>query len=255
MRAIILAAGYATRMYPLTLTRAKPLLPVGGRPVVEHLIDNLAAGGRVHEAVLVSNHRFAADFERWASSLAGGVRVRVLDDGSTSEADRLGAVGDLHFAVSTLALDEALLVVAGDNLLPFPLAGLVELHDRTGSDVIAAYHQPDLRRLRRTGVATLGPHGRVLAFEEKPSRPPTQWAVPPVYVLSRGSVAAVGRYLAEGNDADAPGHLVAWLCARAPVHAFIFCEPPLDIGDLDSFRRADRLLSAADPPGQGGPRC
>lgn len=243
MKALILAAGYARRMLPLTADRAKPLLPVAGVPIVNHLMRNIAQVDEIREVVLVSNHKFVGQFEDWARDHAFGPELRVIDDGSTDEGNRLGAIGDIQFAVDHCELREDLMVVAGDNLFSFSLQAMVDFYRDKGTDVITAYRQSDVERLRRTGVVTLDGDGRVLAFAEKPAEPVSEWAVPPIYLYTAETLGEIPGYLAAGHPPDAPGHLVAWLCARKPVHAFVCDEVPHDIGTLDSYRRVNELLS------------
>ena len=254
MKALILAAGYAIRMYPLTRHRAKPLLPVGGRPIIDHIIERVAEVEQINDVVLVTNHKFYDQFTEWADGCNFGINLHILDDGTSSEEGRRGAIGDIQFALTQLASPPCpglpsddfsdLLVLAGDNVFTFGLQDMVDFFRKRATDVFGVYRQIDVERLRRSGVAILDRDGRVAAFAEKPEEPATQWAAPPIYAYTRDTLDEVERYLAEGNNPDAPGHFVTWICKRRPVYAFSLAEAPYDVGNLDSYRDVNRLFSS-----------
>ena len=244
MKALILAAGYATRMYPLTRELPKALLPVGGKAVLDHLVENLGRVASIGELAVVTNDKFFGKFKDWASAARRGPRLEVLNDGTRSNEKRLGAIGDLRWAVEALGWTCDLMVAAGDNLFPFELSGLAEFFLARGTDAITCYRQANLDRLRRTGVAVIADDGRVLDFAEKPAEPKSSWAVPPLYALQSATLDELSRYLDEGNSPDAPGNFVAWLHKRRPVYALECNQGPHDIGTLESYREADRLYSS-----------
>jgi len=234
MKALILAAGYATRMYPLTRDRAKPLLPVDGRPIIDPLAENISRIQGMEELVVVTNRKFREQFQQWAGSRDFGLAPRIIDDGTTSNDRRLGAIGDIRLVVETLNIQGDLLVAAGDNLFPCDLGEFVEFYRLKGRDVVTCYPQSDLVRLRRTGVAILAEDGRVLEFAEKPARPKSRWAVPPLYLFTGATLGDLAVYLEEGNDPDAPGNFLSWLCPRKPVYAWKQEKGPRDIGTLET---------------------
>jgi glucose-1-phosphate thymidylyltransferase len=244
VKALILAAGYATRMYPLTLELPKALLPVGGKAVLDHLVENVGRVASIDELAVVTNDKFFGRFEDWARATSRGPRPRVLNDGTRSNEERLGAIGDLRWAVETLGWTCDLMVAAGDNLFPFELSALADFFRARGTDAITCYRQVDPDRLRRTGVAVLAEDGRVLDFVEKPAEPKSSWAVPPLYALRSATLDELPGYLEEGGSPDAPGNLVAWLHRRRPVYALKCARGPHDIGTLESYREADRLYSS-----------
>ena len=217
MKCLILAAGYATRLYPLTKDFPKPLLMVQGKTILDWLVDDLAAEGQVDEYVVISNHRFADHFRRWAAGR--NLPVTVLDDGTTCNDNRLGAVRDILFAIETLALDDDLLVIAGDNVLDFSLNRFVAYAREKGTSCVMRYHEADSRRLRKSGVLEVDGQDRVLSMEEKPEQPRSCWCCPPFYFYARRDAALVRQAISEGCGVDAPGSYIAWLCGRSDVYA------------------------------------
>jgi len=237
LNAILLAAGYGTRLYPLTKDTPKPLLPVGGRPIVERLVDQLDQVAEITRMVLVSNERFAGRFRDWAAGLAPATPLEVISDGSTSNEGRLGAVGDVQFDV-----------MATDNLPRFDLRDLFDPWRRLGVSAVFACRVADRQQLTRIGVAELDAEGRIVRFEEKPSQPRGDFRVPPFYLYTADAVAGVAAFLAEGGNPDAPGHYLAWWVRRGPVHAVRRDEGTYDIGTLESYR----AVCAEFEEGHGG---
>jgi glucose-1-phosphate thymidylyltransferase len=245
VNALILAGGYATRLRPLTETVAKPLLPLAGRPMIEYIVDAIEQVEEVAAIHVVTNSRFAGDFEAWAVS-RGASRIRVHDDGTTSNEDRLGAIGDIAFVVERAGLDASdLLVVAGDNLFSFGLGEMVEVWRESGeASVVALRDVGDRELARRYGVVELDANDRVVGFLEKPDDPPSTLAATATYLFGRGHVALVRTYLDEGNPPDPSGPFVAWLAGREPVYGFRFEGDWLDIGDHGQLLEADNLMRA-----------
>jgi glucose-1-phosphate thymidylyltransferase len=241
VKALILAAGYATRLRPLTDTIAKPLLPVGGRPMVDLLLDKLREVDAVDEVHLVTNSRYAADFERWAD----GKDVVVHDDGTSSNDDRLGAIGDIRFTLDRAGRDDDLLVVAGDNLFDYGLDGFVEYWRSKGVASAVAVHDVGRVELARLyGVVAVDAGGRVVDFVEKPANPPSTLAATATYLYHREHVPLSDRYLREGNPPDQPGNLVAWLHRREPVYAWDGNGGWFDVGDHEQLLAADNRVRA-----------
>ena len=239
MKAVILAAGYATRLRPLTETIPKQLLPVGGRPMVDWILDKVQTTDAT-EIHLVTNARFADDFRRWAD----GKDVHVHDDGTTSNDDRLGAVGDLKLVRDRASLDEDLLVIAGDNLFDFSLRDYVAYwRAKRDASCVAVYDVGDETLARQYGIVDVDRTDRVVGFVEKPERPPSTLAATATYVFARPHVAMIDEYLDEqGGRVDAPGNFVAWLYPRVPVYAYAFGGEWFDIGDHGQLLEADNRL-------------
>lgn len=242
MNALVLAAGYATRLYPLTRDCPKALLPIGGRPIIDYLLDDLETLPGMTHIYVVTNHRFIGRFQEWADAHPGGKRLVLLDDGSHTPDDRRGAIGDIAWAIEHAGLRQRLLVVASDNLLPFRLRELVCFSESKGSDCITCYHAGNPERLRRTGIIARGDDGRVLRFEEKPLHPWSDLAVPPVYLYTPHTLPLFEEYLRAGCDPDSPGRFVPWLLERRPVFAYLFSGEPQDIGTPESYAEACQLI-------------
>lgn len=251
MSAVVLAAGYGTRLYPLTRDTPKPLLPVGGRPLLDRLVSDLAAVPGLARIHVVTNARFEGDFERWAAGWDGGVPVEVVSDGSRTPEERLGAVGDLAYLIRVANPRGDLLVTAGDNLYDFPLGGIVDClrgEDRAAA-AVAAFREEDVERLRRGGVAEVKGDGRVAALWEKPDEPRSGVAAAPLYALRPSVLPLVSAYIGAGREPDAPGHFLEWLVPRRPVWAYFFPGQRHEIGTPESYRAVRRRFAAAEDVG------
>lgn len=255
MKALILAAGYATRLYPLTREFPKPLLEVGGKSILDHLMDQIETLAELREVVLITNHRFHPLFEQWRRTHPSRAPIVILDDGTTSNENRLGAIGDIAFAMEHADLNDDLLIAAADNLLRFPLADFVAAFQAHPAGHVCVHWVEDMARCRRTGIVVLDDADRVVEFAEKPREPKTQWAVPPLYLLPRSTVARIPAYLEGGGSAEAPGCFLEWLCRVEPVYAWRISGTILDIGTPESLEAARRRLAGPgnefEPPGPG----
>jgi glucose-1-phosphate thymidylyltransferase len=243
VKGIVLAAGYATRLRPLTDTIAKPLLPVAERPLIDWIVDKLEEVDAIDGIHVVTNSRYAGDFERWAAARGG---IHVHDDGTTSNEDRLGAIGDIAFTIEQAGLEgDDLLLVAGDNLFDFRLAGFVAFWRGKGvASSVAVYDVGDRELARQYGIVALDEDDRVLEFVEKPDDPPSTLAATATYILHREHLPLVERYLAERNSPDQPGKLFGWLQEREPVYGYRVKGEWFDIGDRDQLLEADNRLRA-----------
>ena len=249
MKCLIIAAGYATRLYPLTENFPKPLLKVGEKSILDWLIDDLEQTGEISEYIVVTNHKFAHIFEKWAVERDGHARldrasapITVVDDGTSSNETRLGAVCDVQYAIERCAVDDDLLVMAGDNLLSFSLSEFVAYFREKGTTCIMRYWEADEARLRKSGIAEVDADGRILSMEEKPANPRSNWACPPFYIYRRAEVPLVAAGIAAGCGTDAPGSFIAWLCTQTTVHAWQMPGPRYDIGNLASYQEVKRIF-------------
>jgi glucose-1-phosphate thymidylyltransferase len=240
MKAVILAAGYATRLYPLTLKRPKALLSVGGRPIVEYVLDALAGVEGLDEIHLVTNTKFARAFEKWADARGGGVRI--LDDGTSDDETRLGAIGDLELTIRERSIDDDLLVLAGDNLFTESLGPFAEFGRKKAAAALGVYDVGDLDAIRRYNAIELDADERVTFFEEKPERPRSTLTGIALYFYPRSSLGLVSEYLDGGNNPDQPGRLVEWLYPRVPVYAWRVPGRWYDIGSEETLAEAERAF-------------
>jgi glucose-1-phosphate thymidylyltransferase len=241
VKALILAAGYATRLRPLTDTWAKELLPVGGRPIIDSIVERLREVEDVDEIHVVTNALKAPAFAAWAD----GSGVVVHDDGTTSNDGRLGAIGDLRFVIDRAGIDDDLLVIAGDNLFEFSLADLVAFwRGKTGGSALAIRDVRSRELARRYGIVALDGDDRVVEFLEKPDDPPSTLAATATYLFAREHVRLVDAYLGAGSVPDQPGRFVAWLQEREPVYGWRFTGEWFDIGDAEQLLEADNRLRA-----------
>lgn len=247
MNALILAAGYATRLYPLTLNRAKPLLVVGGKPIIEWVVDNLAGIPDLETIYIVTNDKFTADFQEWSSHYQGAhpeLRFKIVNDGSTSDEDKLGAIGDINLVVTRENLSQSgLLVIAGDNLFTESLANFVERASETDATV-AVYDVRDLEAIKKYGNITVDAEGNISRFEEKPKKPQGTLAAIAIYYYSPAVLSLLTTYLAAGNNPDQPGRFVQWLYTRKPVQTFQIKGKWLDIGSKETLDKAEAILAS-----------
>ncbi|MBO5496439.1 MAG: NTP transferase domain-containing protein [Oscillospiraceae bacterium] len=245
MNCLILAAGYATRLYPLTENFPKPLLTVGDKTILDWLLDDLDESGLIEGYTVISNHRYAPHFERWSKERGGNIRV--LDDGTESNETRLGAVKDIQLAVETLGLTGDTLVMAGDNLLDFSLAGFLRFAREKGTSCVMCYAEPDREKLKKMGVAEIAADGRMTAMAEKPAEPRSSWCIPPFYVFTAEDLPLVREGIESDCGTDAPGSFLAWLCTRRPVCAWPMPGRRYDVGNLESYRAVQESYRGIRP--------
>ncbi len=241
MKGLILAAGYATRLLPLTNEVPKQLLPVGGRPMVDWILEKVKEVGEIDEIHLVTNSHYAGQFARWAEDKD----VRVHDDGTGSNDDRLGAIADVRFVADREHWDgEDLFVIAGDNLFDFSLSDYVAFWrgKQESASAVALYEHPVRELLSQYGIVEIDQEDRVLDFVEKPEQPKTNLIATAAYIYDRAHLALLRAYLAEGNPPDQPGNFIAWLHTRAPVYGYRFAGEWFDIGDRTQLLEADNRL-------------
>jgi glucose-1-phosphate thymidylyltransferase len=246
MNVLILAAGYATRLYPLTLNKAKPLLVVGGKPIIEWLVDNLGDVPDLETIYVVTNDKFAGDFLAWSQAYQKRhpeFRFKVVNDGSTSDDDKLGAIGDINFVVTHENLSQtSLLIAAGDNLFTDSLADFMA-NARNTEVTVAVYDVGDTEAIKQYGNIAVDAEGIITRFEEKPKKPQGTLAAIALYYYSPAVLSLLTTYLAAGNNADQPGRFVQWLYTRKPVKTFQIKGQWLDIGSKETLENAGRILA------------
>ena len=235
MKCLILAAGYATRLYPLTENFPKPLLTVGDKTILDWLVDDIDTANLVDEYIVISNHKFAHHFDAWAKNKAQ--KITVVDDGTSSNETRLGAVKDIQYAIDMLGLDDDMLVIAGDNVLDFSLTKFVKYAKDKATSCIMRYYEPDDKKLLKCGVVTIDENDKILDMTEKSPTPATHWCCPPFYYYTKEDAKLVKKGIESGCSTDAPGSYAAWLCTQTPVHAMEMPGKRYDIGNLESYER------------------
>ncbi len=235
MKCLILAAGYATRLYPLTENFPKPLLDVGGKTILDWLVDDIDTAGRIDEYIVISNSKFAAHFEKWAKDKK--MNITVVDDGTSSNETRLGAVCDIQFAIDKLALDDDMLVIAGDNVLDFSLTKFTAYADEKKTSCIMRYYEPDENKLHKCGVVEVDENGKIISMEEKPAEPKSHWCCPPFYFYTKEDARLVKKGIESGCGTDAPGSYIAWLAGQTTVHAMEMPGSRFDVGNLESYTK------------------
>lgn len=247
MNCVILAAGYATRLYPLTQNFPKPLLTVGGKTIADRLIDDLDATGSIERFVVVTNAKFYDQFCQWRDAKArgeGGARpseaaIEIVNDGTLTNETRLGAVKDILLAIEQANLQGDLLVLAGDNVLDFSLSSFLDYFDRISGSAVMRYWEPSATKLRKCGVLEIADGDRVLKMTEKPKDPSSNWCCPPFYAYRNLTASKIRRALSEGCEFDAPGSLVSWLAREEDVRAMEMPGRRYDVGNLEAYRKID----------------
>jgi len=246
MNVLILAAGYATRLYPLTLNKAKPLLEIAGKPMIEWLFDHLRSVPQLGTIFIVTNDKFASDFQQWADVYEkrhSQLEIKIINDGSKSDDDKLGAIGDINLVLTREELGQGdLLVVAGDNLFIEPLRNFVDFA-RTKEATVAIYDVGSLETIKKYGCVTIDKNGVITQFEEKPKDPKSTLAAVALYYYSSGVLPLFTTYLAAGNNPDQPGRFLQWLYTRKPVHTFQITGQWLDIGSKETLEEANNIFA------------
>ncbi|MBQ8174198.1 MAG: nucleotidyltransferase family protein [Clostridia bacterium] len=238
MKCLILAAGYATRLYPLTENFPKPLLTVGDKTILDWLIDDIDEAGLIDEYVVISNHKFAHHFDAWAKTKPQ--RITVLDDGTDSNETRLGAVKDIEFAIDQLGIADDMLVIAGDNVLDFSLTKFLRYAVDKKTSCIMRYYEAEKARLSKSGVVEIDENDLVLSMQEKPKEPRSTWCCPPFYFYTKEDAHRIPDAIAVGCGTDAPGSYIAWLCTQTHVHAMEMPGKRYDIGNLESYEAVQK---------------
>lgn len=241
MKCLFLAAGYATRLYPLTENFPKPLLEVNNKTILDHLIDDLDTLNVVDEYIIVSNHKFVSHFVEWAKTHKQ--KITVVDDLTSTNETRLGAVRDIEFAINKLNIEDDLLVMAGDNLLDFSLKGFVEFFQEKKSSVIMCYKEENKERIKKSAVLTLDEDSRVTQMIEKPSEPNSTWCAPAFYIYKKEDVKDIGNAIKNGCNVDAPGSLAVYMSKYSKLYAYKMPGKRYDIGTLESYEEIKKTWS------------
>lgn len=238
MKNIVIAAGYATRLGELTKNFPKPLLKIGQNTILGRMLDDIDTIPQIDEHIIVTNHKFAPIFQEWAAETHYSKPITIIDDGTSTNETRLGAVCDLLYAIDKCAINDDMLVVAADNLLFFSFNEFVNFALEKNSSCIMCHHQPSIERLQRTGVIVVDEQWKVLDMEEKPQQPKSHWAVPPFYIYLQKDLDLVRSAVDNGCGKDAPGNLAHYMVQHTTMHAWQMSAGRFDIGSLDTYYEA-----------------
>ena len=243
MKAIILAAGYGTRLYPLTKNKAKPLIEVAGKSMINHIMEKIKEVEEVDKVIVITNNKFYSQFVEWANNYNSNIPIKVLNDGTLSNDDRLGAIGDINFAVNKENIDDDLLIINGDNIFQFSLKEMCETFKQKNQHVISLYDVKTTEEAKKFGIVDLDETSKVIEFKEKPEQPSSTLASIGIYFYGKQIRNLISQYLAEGGNTDRTGDLVEWLHKKEHVYGFVFDKPEekwFDIGSFESLEQANK---------------
>ena len=247
VKLIVLGAGYATRLYPLTLNQPKPLLPVAGKPMLEHVLANLEPIRDIDHIYVVTNAKFAAHFQRWADvygTTHAGAPITIVNDRTTDEANRLGAIGDIDLVLTEAQIDDDISIVAGDNLFSHSLAAFGDFCAERRAPVLAVYDVGNLEEIKKYNAIEIDADDRIIFFEEKPAQPKSTLTGIALYHYPKSTLPLIRQYLAEGNNPDQPGRLVQWLYPRTPFYVWRVPGIWYDVGSKETLEEANRIFAS-----------
>ena len=240
MDAIILAAGYATRLQPLTLNTPKSLLNVAGKPIIEHIIRKLEKISAINKIYVVTNSKFENHFREWLKNFDASSPIEILNDGTTSNEGRLGALGDVHYAIASKNIENDFMVVAGDNLFELSLNEVAAFFRKKQSNVIVLHDVRDLELAKHYGIVEVNDKNIVINFEEKPLSPKSTLASTGIYLFPRKTIDLIKKYISQGNSPDKTGNFIEWLHKREAVHTYITEKQWFDIGSVEQLEKANK---------------
>lgn len=243
MKAIILAAGYATRLYPLTMNKPKALLPIGNKPILNYITEQIETIDAIDEIIIVSNLKFYDNFVKWKESYKTNIKITVLNDNTTDDTNKLGAVGDMNFAIDTLGICDDILVMAGDNIFTFLLKDFYNAYTAQNKDCILVKKIDSESDLKRMANVVTDENSIVTDMVEKPPVPISNLAAFASYIYKKDTLPLIKKYLAEGNNPDAPGFFPSWLHKVSPVYAYTFEGECYDIGTPESYEEVNKIFS------------
>ena len=236
MICMVLAAGYATRLYPLTENFPKPLLDINGKSILDRLLEDIDKQPDVTGIVVISNHKFISHFEQWKMKSSFKNSIEVIDDGSTDNDNRLGAVKDIQFAVERLDINDDMLLIAGDNVVDFSFGEFICFAKGKNTSCVMCHRENNLQKLQKTAVITKNDNGLITSYEEKPQNPNGNLAVPPFYFYKSSDIKKIEEAIAAGCNTDAPGSFAAWLSKKTDMYAWEMTGNRYDIGDIESYK-------------------
>lgn len=243
MKCILLCAGYATRLYPLTKNFPKALLEIGDKPLLNYIVEEVNTIEEVDEIYVITNNKYYEPFDKWAKELNNIVPIEVINDGTNSNDDRLGAIGDIIYTIEKKNIDEDLLIIAGDNLFTYPLKGVYDYYKQKNSSVICCKELDDIELLRKFAVAQIDETDKVLDIEEKPENPKSNLGVYATYFYPKEILKYFKQFKEEGLKLDAPGNFVVYLYQKEDVYAYKFDGICYDVGNLETYKEVNEIYS------------
>lgn len=239
MIAILLAAGYATRLYPLTKDKPKSLLPLGSRLIMDYIMDSVDQLPDLTKIALITNSKFYPHFSEWAASQNrdGKAPIVVLDDGTTDDSNKRGAIGDIIYTIEQLNIDDDICILAGDNIFTYSIINMYNFYREKNAPTLIAINVPEVEQRKKLAVAVLGDDGRILDMEEKPQEPKSEWGIYATYFYSKDILPLFNEYIAQGGSPDAPGNFPSWLYKQMPVYAFKGDGTCIDIGTVENYEK------------------
>lgn len=243
MKAIVMAGGFAKRLWPMTKDKPKPLLPVGGKPIIEYIMGEIEKVPEVEKVFITTNSRFEEHFREWLRDFHTGKETELVIEPHETEEKKFGAIGALKFLIEQKDIKDDLLIVAGDNFFEFSLEDFVKFFRKKKAPVVAFYDLKDREAASKFGVADLNGKGKIVSFEEKPEKPKSTLVSTGCYLFPKNVLEKISEYLEDGNNRDAPGHFVKWLSGKTRVFGFTFEGKWFDIGSFESLKEADKYCS------------
>ena len=243
MKAVILAAGYATRLYPLTLNKPKALLEINKKPIMNYIIEQVNTLPNIDFIYVVTNDKFAGNFSDWAVSVESKIPIKIINDGTTAEENRKGAIGDIQFVIEREKTDDDLIIIAGDNFFTFSLKNYYDFAMSTGKDCACAKEFEDASMLNQFAIALLDESGKLIDLEEKPQNPKSNLVVYANYIYKKNTLPLIKKYLQEGNIPDAPGFFLQWLYKKQDVYVYKIDGECFDIGTPKSYKEVQEIFS------------
>ena len=243
MKCILLCAGYATRLFPLTENFPKALLEIGGRPILDYILDEVNTLKEVDEIYVITNDKYASHFENWANIKNNIKPIKVFNDHTTNNDDRLGAIGDIAYTIDQANINDDMLIIAGDNLFKFKLQDFIDFYHTKNAPIVAGQVSDDKALLSRLGVIEKDENNLIIGMEEKPAEPKGNVKSFGIYLYPKEIIPVIKNYLAEGNKPDAPGYLLDYLYKKQPVYVHCFNEKWYDVGTHETLAEVNKEYS------------
>ncbi|MDD3375420.1 MAG: nucleotidyltransferase family protein [Candidatus Omnitrophica bacterium] len=240
MKTLILAAGYGTRLYPLTKDQPKPLLPIGDKPLIDHLIEKVKNASDLSEVYVVTNDKFFEHFKDWASGKKDfSFPITIINDKTETPEDRLGSIGDIRFVANQHDIKEDLLVIGGDNLFDYALDEFLNFAKEQSDKVtVGLYDIKEKEMAKKFGVAMMNGNRNITVFEEKPAKPKTSLIAMCLYYMPVETLSLIAEYIKESGKVDLAGDYIKWLCQLKKLLGFQFEGKWYDIGSIEAYTQA-----------------